>query len=277
MTLLKISGWSKMVMIISAAVMFSAATLTYTPIPLHLKPEKLIAKMEEALGGKERFYNMLDVQFDYVFEYVESGKKDISEERMIFEGEQTWARYTTHSAIVSPDVEGEVIHTLINHQPYVFIDGQQVDDERSLKSCASIRKANYYWFTMMYKLSDPGVLLSAEGHEKIGDVLYHKVKVSYDPDEVGKEDNDTYLLYLNSATHLVDQFHFAMPEDGSYMGVKVEVEYDTVNGLKVPAKRSAYMPDENGKYSTQPRLIQTSTNFRFNNGFNVKGWTIDQK
>jgi len=94
---------------------------------------------------------------------------------------------------------------------------------------------------MMYKLSDPGVVLTTVGHEKIGRKFFHKVQVDYDSKIIGKEDNDAYLLYINSESNLVERFHFSIPEDGAHEGVKVVVDYKTVNGLKVPAKRSMKM------------------------------------
>jgi len=235
-----------------------------------LTPEKLISKMEEALGGKDNFYKLHDVQFDYTFEYTESGKKDVSVEKMIFDGEHTWAKYTSHNAIVMPDKKGDVIHAIINGEAFVHHNGQLLNDEKILRSCRGIREANYYWFTMMYKLSDPGVKLTSVGQETIGNTEYHKIKVDYDIEIVGKENNDAYLLYINASSHLVEHFYFAIPEDGSHQGVRIDVQYETVSGVKVPAKRSAFMPDEEGNYSDIPRLVQTSKNFKFNNRFTTK-------
>ncbi len=242
----------------------------------HLDAKKIIALMEKSLGGKEKFYNMKDVKFDYTFEYVESGKKDVSEERMIFDGEHSYAKYTYHKSLVMPQEEGDVIHSWLNGKAYVFHNGASINDEKMLKSCEGIRKANYYWFTMMYKLSDPGVVLTTVGHEKIGRKFFHKVQVDYDSKIIGKEDNDAYLLYINSESNLVERFHFSIPEDGAHEGVKVVVDYKTVNGLKVPAKRSVYMPNEDGSYNKSPRLVQTSSNIHFRNGYSTEDLLPEQ-
>lgn len=49
----------------------------------------LITEMEEAVGGWNKLWEQNDVQFDYNYEYPGQGKKDVSQERYIFEGEHS--------------------------------------------------------------------------------------------------------------------------------------------------------------------------------------------
>ena len=99
-------------------------------------------------------------------------------------------------------------------------------------------------------------------------INYQKVRVDFNPTTVGKAENDIYVLYINPKTKLVDQFLFSLPASGVHQPViLMTVDYQTINGVKVPAKRAIYQPGADGKLSKTANLIQTSSNIKFNNGF----------
>ena len=231
-------------------------------------PQKLIKKMEKAMGGWNKLYKLKDVQFAYNYEYPGQNKKDHSIEKYIFEGEHSWAKYDVHQINVMPEAGGEVIQSYVNHKAYMSHDGKMMTDDASIGLSQFLRKANYYWFTMMYKLSDPGVELSMMDTETVNGINYQKVRVHFNAKTVGKEVNDAYVLYINPKTKLVDQFLFSLPARGVNQPViLMTVKYQTINGVKVPAKRAVYQPGADGKLSTTPNLVQTSSNIKFNNGF----------
>jgi len=213
-------------------------------------------------------YDLKDVQFAYNYEYPGQNKRDHSIERYIFEGEHSWAKYDVHQINVMPDKGGEVIQSYVNHKPAMSHDGKMMEDAASVGLSQFLRKANYYWFTMMYKLSDPGVELSMMDSETVNGVDYQKIRVEFNPTTVGKEVNDAYVLYLNPTTNLVDQFLFSLPARGVNQPViLMKVEYQTINGVKVPAKRSVFQPGADGQLSKTANLVQTSSDIKFNNGF----------
>jgi len=238
-------------------------------------PKELIQKMEQAMGGWNKMYDLKDVQFTYNYEYPGQNKKDVSIEKYIFEGEHSWAKYTTHQINVMPEAGGEVVQSLYNNKIMVTHDGKVMTDEKMNGLGIFLRKANYYWFTMMYKLSDPGVKLTDMGEETMNDLAYHKVKVEFNADEVGKEVNDSYIIYINPKTNLVDQFYFSLPAMGVNQPViLMKVEYQTIDGVKVPSKRYVFQPNEEGAYGAEPNLVQTSSNIKFNNGFTAKDFMV---
>ena len=248
-----------------SALTFSLTSATTTDGPT---PQELIKEMEKAMGGWNKLYDLKDVQFAYNYEYPGQNKKDHSIERYIFEGEHSWAKYDVHQINVMPDKGGEVIQAYVNHKAAMSHDGKMMMDEASVGSSQFLRKANYYWFTMMYKLSDPGVELKMMDNETVNGIDYQKIRVEFNPVTVGKKVNDAYILYLNPKTKLVDQFLFSLPVRGVNAPViLMTVEYQTINGVKVPAKRSVYQPGPDGKLSTSPNLVQTSSNIKFKNGF----------
>lgn len=231
-------------------------------------PLSLVKNVEKAMGGWDHLYALNDVQFTYDYLYPQQGIKDLSEERYIFEGEHSWAKYTVHQINVMPESEGIVIQSLVDNKAACSSDGKAVSDEKVLGSTDFLRRANYFWFTMMFKLADPGTIHEYMGSEVVDGITYEKVKVSYDGNKTGKEVNDGYLLYINPKTFMVDQFYFSLPAMGvNEIALKMKVAYQEVNGVQVPFKRYIYMPGKDGKLGAEPALVQTSTDIKFNNGF----------
>jgi hypothetical protein len=235
----------------------------------------LIKEMEATVGGWDKLWEQKDVQFDYDYHYPAQGIKDFSQERYIFEGEHSWARYTTHQVNAMPKAEGDVMQSLVNNQATCTLAGEPVSDEAAVGMADFLRRANFFWFTMMFKLNNPGANHEYMGTETVDATDYHKVKVTYTSAETGKEANDGYILYINPTTKLVDQFMFSLPALGvNDIILKMKVQYEDINGLKLPTKRYVYMPGEDGQLGTEPSLVQTSTNLTFNNGFTTESFKL---
>ena len=121
---------------------------------------------------------------------------------------------------------------------------------------------------MMYKLDDPGTYHKYLGQEEVNGVNYDKVSLTYEPSEVGKEVNDEYILYFNPTTHMVDQFMFSLPAFGVNAPIlRMELDYELVDGVYIATKRRSYAPDATGKYSQNGEY--TSKNIKFNNSFTM--------
>ncbi|MEL6558293.1 MAG: hypothetical protein AAFQ94_08920 [Bacteroidota bacterium] len=232
-------------------------------------PAKLIAEMEQAVGNWDDLYALNDVQFDYNYEYPGQGTKDLSVEKYVFEGEKSWAKYAVHQINVAPNTPGEVIQYYDGTGAKVSQAGKELTDEASVGLAVFLRKANYFWFVMNFKLRDPGTVHKYLGDESVDDVKYDKISIGYESAVTGKPENDAYIIFINKETKLIDRFFFSLPA----MGVKqpvilMEVDYTEYEGLKLPTTRRAYMPDpKTGKLSASPSIVQTSTNLKFNNGF----------
>ena len=203
------------------------------------------------------------------------GISDVSTERYIFEGEHSWAKYTTHQINVMPKSPGIVTQAFVEGKPYTMVDDKKIDDPESLGLASFLRQANYFWFVMNFKLDDPGAQHDYLGKETIAEIEYHKVKVSYASDVTSKEQNDAYILYINPKTYMVDQFFFSLPAMGvNQPAIKMVVKYEELEGIKVPSKRKVYMPGNDGKLSETPNLVQTSTNIKFSNGFRPQDFML---
>jgi hypothetical protein len=65
-----------------------------------------------------------------------------------------------------------------------------------------------YWLLMPYKLTDPGVTLTYAGEATDGGVTYDKVQLRFD--NVGLTPKDTYWVWVNRDTGLVDRWDYVL-------------------------------------------------------------------
>jgi len=230
-------------------------------------PKGLIKKMVQSLGPAKKWRSLKDVEYTYIYRDRSSGeaKEDISLERYIFDGELSWAKYTKRQAHVLPDQSGDLVQGFDGREAWTTLNGQLLTDPQTLKMAKFLRKTNYYWFAMMSKLLDPGLLYSYEGTRTVGDVEYDLVKINF---EVGVGDvSDTYLLYINPRTHLVDQFLFTVMDFGMTTPFLMKVEYEEVAGVKLPAKRKYVASNWAGEVLKDQWSEEMMTDIKFNNGF----------
>lgn len=232
------------------------------------KSKGLLDALKEVNGGYKKLASKKDVQFSYVYDNMDQGR-DVSLERHIFHGEHSWASYSEHKRNVLPDKQGIAVQSLVHGKPSLTLNGKTVNDEAALKGTVFLRKVNFYWFTMMYKLNDAGTIFSYLGQEEANGIMYDKVSLTYDSDITGKEANDEYILYFNPKTHLIDQFYFSLPAWGIDKPIlKMTLEYEKVDGIYLTTVRKSYGPDENGKYHMNG--IYTFKDIKFNNGFKAE-------
>lgn len=232
-------------------------------------PQSILAAIEYSHGGWGDLWKKKDVQYTYNYHSPDANKSDISTERYIFNSEASYGHYSKHEINVMPVVEGEVTQCFDGKKTVVLVDGTKTEDQQANVVGDFLRKANYFWFVMPYKLNDNGTITTYIGQEELNGTTYDKLHVTYDPAITGKKQNDIYVLYVNPETKLIDRFYFSLP----FMGVNepliiADYEYEDVEGQIIATKRSYYMPSENG-YSESPNLVQTLTEISFNNGFTV--------
>ncbi len=225
----------------------------------------LVEKMVEACGGKETFYSLGDVQYEYTYQDMASGKKDVSIERYVFDGELSWARFTVRENAMVPDVNGEMIQGYDGKESWVTIDGKLADDPQLNKMTDFLRKTNYYWFTMMFKLLDPGVNYEYKGTQEVGGTSYDLVGVTFG-ENVG-DVQDTYVLYINPETHMVDQFLFTVLDFNITEPLLMKVEYREIEGVKLPANRKYAPANWDGAIREGKWTTEISDKIVFGNGF----------
>lgn len=229
------------------------------------KSAQLIDALVDVNGGYEKLASKKDVQFTYIYDNFDNGR-DVSTERHIFNGEHSWGSYEEHKRNVLPEKEGLAIQSLVYGKPTLSLDGMEITDEKALGGTVFLRKVNFYWFAMMYKLKDPGTNYKHLDTEEINGILYDKVSLIYNADVTKKEKNDEYILYFNPKTHLIDLFFFSLPDWGINEPIlKMTLDYEVVDGLYISTVRKSFGPNEKGDY--QLNGAYTFKDITFNNGF----------
>lgn len=233
----------------------------------YTNPNSILAALEAAHGGWNHLRAKKDVTYHYEYT-VPEGEADISTERYIFDDEISFGHYTRHEINTLPTENGIVTHLFDGEKTAITLNGDTIEKERTIAIAEFVRRANYFWFVMPYKLNDPGTISKYLGTEVYNDITYTKLEVTYDANITGKTENDIYILYVNPETQLIDRFYFSLP----FVGIKAPVimadyEYEGIEGQKLATKRNYYLPKADGTYDTVPGISQRLSNIKFNNGF----------
>lgn len=238
-------------------------------------PISLVQSVAQNMGGLEALKALNDVQYDYIYHDTPSGNKDVSVEKYIFSNEHSWASYSEHKVNVSPEAEGTIVQCYDGSKATVSLNGEAQADENMIGMAQFLRKANYFWFTMMYKLADPGTVHEYMGNEEVDGVNYDKLLVTYDSALTGKAVNDTYILYVNPETKMVNRFLFSLPALGVNDPILLmEVDYKEMNGIQVPVARRGYQTDGEGNVNGEAFVVQDLENIKFDNGFTAESLSI---
>jgi hypothetical protein len=95
-----------------------------------------------------------------------------------------------------------------------FKNGMPVESEElgAVLSRAYARFINdTYWLLMPYKLRDPGVMLSFDGEETIGQQRYEVIKMTFAP-SVGLTPQNVYRVFVDAATGRIVRWEYFAQE-----------------------------------------------------------------
>lgn len=230
------------------------------------RAKALIEKVVLKTGNYDLLKQLKDVEFEYTFYSPLADKKDISIERYIFDGEVSYGSYHKHQVYVYPNALQNVTQYYDGESiTKVTLGNEIIKDESIVQKATFLRKANFYWFTMMPKLLDKGVIYTSLPKRTYNNIAYDIVKIAFEK-EIGAV-QDEFMLYINPKTLLIDRFIFTVK--GSGLGLLImEADYETVNGYTFMAKRKVLSgANWDGSYSGSILFEQYSTNVKFTNGF----------
>lgn len=231
---------------------------------------ELITKVVEANGGKNALHKLKDVSYDYTFIAKDNGLADVSNERYIFDGEVSYAQYTKRQVYVLPQMSGETYTQFFDGRTTVSeIDGKVITEEQPAYIGHIFRKTNYYWFTMMFKLLDPGVNHKMLPSRDVDGVAYKIVEMTFG-DNIGDSSNDKYILYINPKTYLIDQFLYNATGFGLTEPNIVKAKYEKINGVYLSTYRKYTSADWDGNVLKESWTEQLTKNVKFNNGYNLE-------
>ncbi|MFD2587340.1 hypothetical protein ACFSQJ_10385 [Croceitalea marina] len=244
--------------------------ITFTISAQAQEAKELIVKVVEANGGKKALRKLKDVSFDYIFKVKDNNIEDISKERYIFNGEVSYADYTKRQVYAIPQMPGETYTQFFNGTSSISkIDGKTITEQQPAFIGHILRKTNYYWFTMMFKLADPGVNHKMLPSREVDGVTYKVVEMTFG-DNIGESSKDKYILYINPETYLVDQFLYNATGFGVTEPSIMKVKYEKVDGIYLSTYRKYAPADWDGNKLEGPWTEQYTKNVKFNNGYNLE-------
>lgn len=223
------------------------------------KAHELVSKMVEKTGTYQDLLTLKDV--NYIYTYTTSdGKTDSINEKYIFDGELSYAKYLKHERSYS-NLEGTIEQGYDGTNFWQKYKGEYMKDSNTLKSVTFKRKTNFYWFTMMQKLTDPGLNYELLNFDTLENQLYDVVKVTFKSQE---KPTDIYQIYINQETNLVDQFLFTVADYGKMEPLVMKVEYEEIDGILIPTKRKYTKGTWDGKNLTEKWTHVNWENIKFN-------------
>ncbi|TYA71706.1 DUF6503 family protein [Seonamhaeicola marinus] len=229
---------------------------------------KLITKVVEANGGINALHKLKDVSFDYTFKVRNNNVVDVSKERYIFNGEVSFAHYTKRQVYALPQLKGTHTQFFNGTNTVSKINGKVITDKQPAYIGHALRKTNYYWFAMMFKLLDPGVNHKVVPPRKVNGITYKVVEMTFG-ENVGESD-DKYMLYINPQTYLIDQFLYTAKGFGVTDPSLMKVKYEKIDGVFVSTYRKYAPADWDGNVIKDNWTEQFTRNIKFNNGFDLE-------
>ncbi|WCO00744.1 DUF6503 family protein [Psychroserpens ponticola] len=226
------------------------------------KAHELVYQMTQKVGNYSKLIAKKDVVYTYTYQ-TPDGKTDISTEKYIFNGELSYGKYETHERTLA-NLEGTIEQGYDGSEYWLKHNGNLVTDSVALKRVAFNRPTNYYWFTMMQKLLDPGLHYEYIKEQTIGETIYDVVKVTFETKD--NKPKDIYQLYINKDTKLVDQFLFTVMDFGKADPLLMEMTYETIDGLLIPTQRRYKASNWDAEVTNNPWILVKWTDIKFNNG-----------
>nr|WP_288979512.1 DUF6503 family protein [uncultured Allomuricauda sp.] len=225
--------------------------------------KEMIRETVEATGGKENFYKLKNVNYDIEYR-TPPGDNSITfvgHETYVFDGELSLGEYSKQT------ISGASEEGYNGKEFWVKIDGKISHNEQTNGVARFLRKTNYYWFAMFFKLLDEGVVYEKLTGQEVNGKVYDRIKITFE-NNVG-DTQDTYILYRNKETKLIDQFLFTITGFGITEPNLMTYDWQTIEGIKIPKNRKYIKADWDGNVLGKQHTITNWTNIQFNTDIDI--------
>lgn len=198
------------------------------------KGHELVGKMVDKVGDYQTLKSKNGIISTYTFVRPD-GKSEVSTEKYLFTEQLSYGKLHKHD-YTFPELEGVVEQGYDGDQIWMKHNGALVSDTSLLAKAEFNRSTNLYWFTLLQKLLDPDLFYDHIRVESIEDATYDVVLVRLDIE--GVKSTNTYELYINQETLLVDQLIYDsedLPQESRPR--LIQMSYEAVDGILLPTKR----------------------------------------
>ncbi|HET7291085.1 MAG TPA: hypothetical protein VFM88_01545 [Vicinamibacteria bacterium] len=160
-----------------------------------------------ALGGEAAWKATRFLRFDFAVE---------SEGKVVASRSHYWDKWNGRYRVEGRDRQGSylVLMNLNTKEGSAWREAKPAEGDarkRLLEQGYGLWVNDAYWLLMPYKLRDAGVSLALEGETKEGEVVYDRLRLSFE--KVGLTPKDRYWVFVNRATHLVDRWEYILQDE----------------------------------------------------------------
>lgn len=231
------------------------------------KGHELVYQMVQTLGTYDDLKAQNDVVYTYTYRTA-AGQEDISTEKYLFDGELSLGEYSKHERTM-PQLTGSITQSYDGTTVWLKHEDTLKNDSALVASASFTRGTNFFWLTMMQKLLDPSVNHKHLGTKEVNGTAYDLVDITYNMPE-GKA-SDTYRLYINTETHVADQFLFTVVDKGVVdKPLLMQVSYTSHGGVQLPTYRKYTRSNWEGDILKDVWAEEICTDVRMNTGLSAK-------
>ncbi|PCE63685.1 hypothetical protein B7P33_10405 [Sediminicola luteus] len=201
----------------SVVLLFVLAFTSCKEKPNAPNAQEIVDKAIKACGGDGYTSN----RFDFEFRDRQYGLSRDTHGRKIMT--RSWKE--NDSTLVLDSLYRSKMNRHINGKPEVLADSM------AFKYANSINSVHYFAY-LPYGLNDAAVHKSYLGSSQIKGKEYHKIKITFSPENGGKDFEDTFVYWINQESYYVDYLAYDYITDGG--GVRFRVAYNErmVNGVR---------------------------------------------
>ena len=166
-----------------------------TPLRGEAKVKKVVAHLNQALGGPEAWQSTRYLRFNFFGFRLHHWDRETGRHRL--EGQ------------TQDGVSYVVLHDINTREGQVWLDGEQASADAAkewLERAYGAWINDTYWLLMPYKLTDPGVQLAWDGEEELDGVTYDRLALRFE--SVGLTPGDRYWAWINRETGLMDRWAY---------------------------------------------------------------------
>lgn len=89
-----------------------------------------------------------------------------------------------------------------------------------------------YFAMLPQPLNDPAVIKTYLGEGTLGGQKYHKLKITFKPENGGKDHEDVYIYWINQQTKLMEYFAYSYKVDGGGIRFRESIKSQTIAGIR---------------------------------------------
>ena len=107
-----------------------------------------------------------------------------------------------------------------------------------------------YFALLPNPLNDKAVNKTFIGETTIGGQKYDKIKLTFNPENGGKDHEDVYIYWINQNSKLMDYFAYSYKVDGGGIRFRERINAENINGIRIQNYIN-YAPIDNTTYSLE--------------------------